>query len=453
MARSDDSPSRDRGAPAGRRERFFKLAGMTASVASKYATSRLSGMFKSDDDAQDARIEAFKKSGERIAETLGELKGAAMKIGQMASIGSDVLPKELSDALSKLQKEAPPMAYEVIAEQIERELGAAPELLFDHFDTEPFAAASIGQVHRARVDDGREVVVKVQYPGVDASVDSDLAHLRLALRASGLVQKAHRPGLSRTFKRVRERLHEELDYTLEADNVRLFGAHHAQHPGIVVPEVVGERSSKRILTLTYEPGCSFSELDREGFTQEERDRVGENLVAAVTSQIFELQAVQADPNPANFACRRDGTVVLYDFGCVERIADDLLTPYVALIGASWSEDYALAERYLTELGARNLDGPPVEHAFYKRWRDIFLEPFFHDAPFDFGAAELHRKVMEVMPDSIRRMNSFQPADRLVFVDRAITGGYGNLRAIRARVNVVSPLHGVIELPTREPSRS
>lgn len=453
MARSNDDNPATTGAPAGRRERFFKLAGMTASVASKYASSRLTGLFKSDDDAQDARLEAFKKSGERIAETLGELKGAAMKIGQMASIGSDILPKELSDALTKLQKEAPPMAYEVIAEQIERELGAPPEVLFDHFDPEPFAAASIGQVHRARVDDGREVVVKVQYPGVDASVDSDLAHLKLALRASGLVQKAHRAGLSRTFERVRARLHEELDYTLEADNVRLFRAHHAKHEQIVVPDVVGERSSKRILTLTFEPGDALSALDAEGYTQEERNQVGANLVTAVNTQIFELRAVQADPNPANFACRKDGTLVLYDFGCVERIDDALLTPYTALIRASWEEDYALAERYLTELGARNLDGPPVDFAFYKRWRDVFLEPFFADAPYDFGAAELHRKVMEIMPDAIRHMNAFQPADRLVFVDRALSGGYGNLRAMRSVVNVVSPLHEVIDLPTREPVRS
>jgi predicted unusual protein kinase regulating ubiquinone biosynthesis (AarF/ABC1/UbiB family) len=125
-------------------------------------------------------------SGERIAETLGELKGAAMKIGQMASIGSDILPKELSDALTKLQKEAPPMPYEVIAEQIERELGSPPELLFNAFDETPFASASIGQVHRATTDDGRDVVVKVQYPGVRSSIDSDIANVAALLRLHAL---------------------------------------------------------------------------------------------------------------------------------------------------------------------------------------------------------------------------------------------------------------------------
>ena len=134
----------------------MKLAGMTASVAGNYARSRLKTALSGEDAAEEERQRYHREAGDRIARTLGELKGAVMKVGQMASIASDVLPRELSDALSSLQKEAPPMAYEVIASQIEKELGSPPEALFDRFDKEPFAAASIGQVHRARVDDGRE---------------------------------------------------------------------------------------------------------------------------------------------------------------------------------------------------------------------------------------------------------------------------------------------------------
>ncbi|MEO1268440.1 MAG: AarF/UbiB family protein, partial [Myxococcota bacterium] len=174
--------------PVSKSKRFFKLAGMTASVAGNYAKSKLKSVFKNAEESARQQAESYQESGERIAKTLGELKGAAMKIGQMASVASDVLPKELSSALKSLQNEAPPMSFDVIASQIEQEFGARPEILFNHFDPEPFAAASIGQVHRAQVDDGREVVVKVQYPGVDSSVDSDLAHLKLALRASGLVK-------------------------------------------------------------------------------------------------------------------------------------------------------------------------------------------------------------------------------------------------------------------------
>ena len=215
---------------------------MTATVAAGYAGSRVKGMFQTSEQARAARDESFKATGERIAKTLGELKGAAMKVGQMASIGSDVLPKELSNALTKLQKDAPAMSYDVIASQVEAEFGQPPERLFDHFERVPFAAASIGQVHRARTDDGREVVVKVQYPGVDECVDSDLAHLRVALRASGLVSRHHRKGLDGVFHEVRQRLHEELDYCQEADNVRHFRRHHErqwyQRLPVIEPQAV-----------------------------------------------------------------------------------------------------------------------------------------------------------------------------------------------------------------------
>jgi predicted unusual protein kinase regulating ubiquinone biosynthesis (AarF/ABC1/UbiB family) len=438
-------------APVGKRERFMKLAGMTASVAGRYAQSRLKEAFQPKDDAHAARLDAYRKSGERIAETLGELKGAAMKIGQMASIGSDILPKELSDALTKLQKEAPPMPFEVIAEQIERELGSPPELLFSAFDETPFASASIGQVHRATTDDGRDVVVKVQYPGVDSSVDSDLAHLKLALRASGLVNKVHRQGLTRVFDELRERLHEELDYTLEADNVRQFRAFHADQPYIVVPDVVGERSAKRVLTLTYEWGDAIVELDAKGYDQVTRDKLGTHLFQMVASQIFVHRAVQADPNPANFACRPDGTIVLYDFGCVQRISDEVMDPYTRLVQASWVEDYEAAERCLVELGVRNEGGPPVETAFYKGWRDLFLEPFATETPYPFADAHLQQRAMKLMPDAIRRAQSFQPPHKLVFIDRALGGTYGNVRAIGARVPVHALIHDYIDLPAPLPS--
>ncbi|MEO1266967.1 MAG: AarF/ABC1/UbiB kinase family protein, partial [Myxococcota bacterium] len=294
--------------PTSRRQRFFKLAGMTASVAGNFATNRVKGLFQRQDERERARAEADARSGERIAKTLGELKGAAMKLGQMASMAKDILPNELASALTGLQREAPPMSFDVIRDQIASELGSPPELLFERFDPEPFAAASIGQVHRARTDDGREVVCKVQYPGVDTSVDSDIAHLKFALRASGLLRVPKR-ALDGLFEELRDRLKEELDYTNEAENVRLFQRLHRDDPHIVIPEVVGERSSGRILTLTYEPGDSIIELPEERYDQATRNLIGERLVHMMYRQIFAFHAVHGDPNPANFACRDNGDLV------------------------------------------------------------------------------------------------------------------------------------------------
>ncbi|MEC8422678.1 MAG: AarF/ABC1/UbiB kinase family protein, partial [Myxococcota bacterium] len=275
--------------PTSRRRRFLKLAGMTAAVAGTYARDQITGVFTDEDTRARQKANRDARSGARIAKTLGELKGAAMKVGQLASVAKDILPDELTASLATLQRSAPPMEYGVIAEQIERELGRPPELLFARFDPIPFAAASIGQVHRAQTDDGREVVVKVQYPGVDESVDSDISHLKLALRASGMLA-TRRAAFDAFFLELRDRMREEVDYTHEAQNVRWFKELHADDPHLIIPDVVGERSSGRILTLTYEPGDSLGELDPAVYDQECRNRIGERLLHMVFRQVFELHA-------------------------------------------------------------------------------------------------------------------------------------------------------------------
>lgn len=416
--------------PATGGNRFLKLAGMTASVASRYAGSKLKSIVQSADSAALARAAAHAKNGEAIARTLGELKGAVMKVGQMASIAGDILPKEITGALATLQRDAPPMSFDVIAGQVEAELGGSPDALFERFDREPFAAASIGQVHRARVD-GREVVVKVQYPGVDASADSDLAHLKVALRASGLV-KVPKESLDAMFVELRDRLKEELDYARELENVRLFRAFHAErHPFVVVPEPVAERSSGRVLTLAYEPGDTLGTVRPESYSQALRDRIGENLARAFLAELFELQTVHADPNPANFAARLDGTLVLYDFGCVKRVPDEVMVPYRATLKAAVDEDYDAVDANLVKLGVRRADGPRVEAGFYKAWRDIFAEPIFAER-YDYGSTKVVDQVLAQAPKFFARMDSFQPAAQIAYVDRAIAGLFGNLRNLGVR---------------------
>lgn len=428
--------------PVTRGRRFFKLAGMTAQVAGSYAKTRIKSLFQSDEDAERERNAAHEVNGGRIARTLGELKGAVMKVGQMASIASDLLPKELADALRSLQRQAPPVAFEVIAGQIEAELGSSPELLFKRFDPVPFASASIGQVHRATTDDGREVVVKVQYPGVDAAVDSDLAQLKFALKAGGFVKRAtglvdvKQQSLDDVFAEIKARLHEELDYCNEADNVRRFRELHAGDPHVIIPDVVGERSSQRVLTMIYEPGDRLDELDARGYPQEIRDRIGDNLFCALASQLFVHRLLHADPNPGNLAFRPNGDLVLYDFGCVKQIPAAIAAAYAQVIRRGIAEDYDGVDDGLRKLGVRNPDGPPVEPAFYKQWRDVLALPFLTGEPFDYARATLHDDVIRLIPGALKRMASFQPPPDIIFIDRAIVGHYGNLRRVRARSRVL-----------------
>ncbi|MCB9642236.1 MAG: AarF/ABC1/UbiB kinase family protein [Myxococcales bacterium] len=431
-------------APVGKTSRFFKLAGMTASVAGSYAKTRIKSIFQNKEDADRDRAAAHKASGERIAETLGQLKGAVMKVGQMASIASDLLPRELTEALGTLQKEAPPMDFEVIANQIEKELGAPPQELFEFFDDEPFAAASIGQVHRATLDDGQEVVVKIQYPGVDEACDSDLAHLKVALRASGLVN-VRKKDLDAIFAEIRDRLHEELDYRKEAQNAQFFGDYYKDYPNILVPSVIPERSTQRVLTLSFTPGDPIQAVRAPRYPQEVRDQIGVQFFHLVCSQIFQLQAVHADPNPGNFAFRPDGTIVMYDFGCVKYLKPEIIDAYRKTIICGLHEDYEGVEEGLQALGVRDLDGPAVEYEYYKEWRDLFLTPFIQEEPFDYGRSTLHNEVIARVPGVMKRIKSFKPPAELTFLDRAIVGHYGNLRKIRARGRFLEILKQYIDI--------
>jgi predicted unusual protein kinase regulating ubiquinone biosynthesis (AarF/ABC1/UbiB family) len=420
--------------PPARGKRLFKLASMTASVATGYAKSKVMSVI-GDKDAEE---QSFRKaSGERIAATLGELKGAAMKVGQMASAAKELFPPEVTEALTKLQREAPPIEYEVIAEVIESELGAAPEVMFRRFDREPFAAASIGQVHRACTDDGREVVVKVQYPGVDSALDSDLQQVKLALRLGGLV-KVDKRMIDATFAEIRDRMAEELDYCNEADNVRLFRAFHAGHDKVAVPDVVGERSAKRVLTLTYEPGLPLHDLGKPGVPQALRNEVGTRLADMLTRQLFELKAIHGDPNPGNFAYREDGTLVVYDFGCVKPFTDPCLDRIRDLLHAVLDHSYPDLNRTLIQLG-RMRPEHSVDPEDWDRWLNALAEPFTTKAPFDFGNADMAKRVKALLPWAMKRASWWEPVPELTILNRAVGGMYDNLREMKAQV----PVQGLV----------
>lgn len=437
---SDDKPG-----PPSKRRRFTKLAGMTAAVAGNYAKGRVKGLFQgSEARAAGAQAENA-RNGARIARTLGELKGAAMKVGQLASTLHDILPGEVVSALTTLQGSAPPMSFEVIRRQIESELGSAPERLFDWFDPEPFAAASIGQVHRARTDDGREVVCKVQYPGVDTSVDSDIAHLKLALRASGLLS-FRKQAIDGMFAELRDRLHEELDYTNEAENVRAFRRLHAEDTHLILPDVIGERSSGRVLTLTYEPGDAFGDLDAAGYDQATRNLLGERLVHMMYRQIFELLTVHADPNPANFACRKNGDLVVYDFGCVKRVEPQVGADYKALIVALLGEDYGRVDAQMARLGLRVPGTPPPPPSLYEELRGSLKFLWPGHGPMDFALSTAHQDYTGVLLSSLKHARKVQPSSQIAFTDRVQTGHHQNLIQLRAKLDFSGIYMPYLNLP-------
>ena len=414
MARDESKPV------TGRAGRFFKLAGMTASVAGRYASTKVGNIFRGEEAREAQLSDAYRDAGEQIAETLGQLKGAAMKVGQIASQVKDMVPVEFQGALQRLQKDAPPMPYEMIAEQIEKELGSPPQMLFDRFDQEPFAAASIGQVHRARTDDGREVVVKVQYPGVDAACASDLKQLKFAMRAAGVV-RVPKKAMDAMFQELSDRLHEELDYCLEADNVREFRAFHAGDDRIVLPDVVGERSAQRVLTLTYEPGDHASVV-RETYPAETIDLIAHNLFGVLGEQIFRNRGFHADPHLGNFAFREDGSIVMYDLGCVKRMRAEDLALYRDILSFGLAKDFVTVEARLREIGFLREGAEGFEDELYGWFQELFARPF-QGQDFSFAESTLHKELAAKGPSLMKYVPRVQPSPEFAFLQRVIGGHY------------------------------
>jgi predicted unusual protein kinase regulating ubiquinone biosynthesis (AarF/ABC1/UbiB family) len=301
-------------AGTGTAARNARLALVGARTGTGYAAHRVRravaapGTRAALDEAHQLRTTA------QVVETLGHMKGAFMKLGQMASYLDDGMPEPMRDALASLQQDAPPMSAALSASVVRAELGADPGRVFAEWEPQPIAAASIGQVHRARMHDGRVVAVKLQYPGVDDAIRADLTTSDLLFRTLSLVFPGLDPGP--LVDELRARLLEELDYTREAENQQLFADYYAGHPYIRVPAVVPEASTARVLTTEYAKGARFTEAEQ--WTQEERDRAAETIFRFVFRSLYRLHAFNGDPHPGNYLFHGHGAVTFLDFGLVKR---------------------------------------------------------------------------------------------------------------------------------------
>ena len=307
-----------------RLDRGAALARLALRIGGRYAARSPRLVFASVDRRKDLRHELALRSAEEVAEELGAMKGALMKLGQMASYIDEDMPPTFRSAMARLQHRAPPMTPALATSVILDELGEAPERVFSTWDSIPFAAASIGQVHRAITKDGRAVAVKVQYPGIARSITSDLRNVALLRRLMATVF----PGLdTRTLiDELGERLRDELDYSLEADNQELFATYYDGHPVIHVPHVVRELSTERVLTSELVAGSGFDELQR--WHQREQDLAAETIYRFVFRSLYRLHAFNGDPHPGNYLFHGRGRVSFLDFGLTKHFTDQDLAPLV-----------------------------------------------------------------------------------------------------------------------------
>jgi predicted unusual protein kinase regulating ubiquinone biosynthesis (AarF/ABC1/UbiB family) len=420
-------------------KRFMKLAGMTASIAGKAAKNSLRHLSSDEEKRLQARSDLMQDVGIQIAETLGEMKGAVMKVGQIASQYKDVFPPEVATALEKLQKDAPPMPYAQIRAQIERELKAPVDQLFTVFEETPFAAASIGQVHKAILPSGQKVVVKVQYPDVDENCDSDLKQVRMALKIAGVLNMSKQLQ-EQLFNEIRQSLHDELDYVKEAHNLQVFGAFHAEDEGLIIPKVVNSHSTRRILTLTEEMGETLTVAAT--WDNEIKQKIAERLFHFTAGQLFGLYRMHCDPHPGNFAFRHDGSVVAYDFGGIRSYSHSEVQLFRRFAQHAVKGDVTALEQDLIALDIRREDDKNVPGEFYEKWLAIGMKPLsiapYQEGAFDFGSSQVHHEAISQMRTSLKYFGQFQPSATTMMLDRTVSGQYWNLVNLGVEIDL-SPL--------------
>src|SRR5256886_2037965 len=306
--------------PTSRVRRTARVGRAAAGQAVKQAGTRVANVARSEEGASRALEKRHIDAAEQIVTVLGTMKGAAMKLGQVMSfLDVGLVPEEYRDEfqrkLGELRDAAPNVRFDDMRKVMEEEFDEPLDEVFAAFEEEPIAAASIGQVYRARLHDGRDVAVKVQYPGVAAAVRADMQNLGLILR---LMQRVA-PGIDvkALAEEVRLRIYEELDYELEAQNQRALARIFRRHPFIVVPDVVTRLSHERVVVTEYVEGTKFEEL--KTYPQADRDRLGEILFRFFMGCLYRHRQVSGDPHPGNFMLMADGKVAFLDFGLFKRM--------------------------------------------------------------------------------------------------------------------------------------
>jgi predicted unusual protein kinase regulating ubiquinone biosynthesis (AarF/ABC1/UbiB family) len=344
--------------PTGWMERGARLAGQTGRSAARFLGTRVKA-FAAPDRAQEFLSGFHEQTAQQLVQMLGEMKGAAMKVGQLASFYEFAAPSEYlatyRDALTMLQNSAPPMDPEASKAVIAEEFGRPVHEVFETFDEEAVAAASIGQVHRATLSSGDVVAVKVQYPGVDEAVRADLRNVSALTKLSVAIAPNIDP--KEVANEVRDRVLEELDYRREATNQQKFYELFRGHPYIVVPKVHTEYCRTRVITQEFIEGEPF--LTAFDWGQDDRDRLAEMLFRFFYGSLNRFLLFSADPHPGNYLLLKDGRVAFLDFGLVRALDPGTLKLLIEIVLALMDDDMERGRSALEAIGILSKKTPEI----------------------------------------------------------------------------------------------
>lgn len=416
---------------SGRARRLFSVGSLTSAVGGSYLWQALKRPFQSDSRAGEDLLAAHIRNAERIVAGSTELRGAFMKLVQMLSIRSDLFPPEALERLALVQSNVPPMPWERVRAVLVQELGAEPETRFARIEHEAFAAASLGQVHGATLADGTAVAVKIQYPGVAATVRQDLDNVRALVKAmTAVVRDVMRQDFDReeVVRELEARLSEELDYEREAANAQLFRRLFADDRELVIPRVYPALSTKRVLTMERLDGYPLQDIMAPGVDEDLKRWVAEKLFRLLWRQMLEFGVLHADPHPGNYLVTHHPRIGLLDFGSVRVFEPEIRRDYLRLArGVLATDDREIGAACLA-LGLAKDDPAPLVAMMH-----VICEPLERDAPWDPREYDLMARGMQVTELALAN-RVFHAPGHPVFLLRAMMGLDGYLRNLGAVLN-------------------
>lgn len=407
--------------PKGKLSRLARLGGLASRVGSSYVGERLKAVVRDSDARKRAMDRLHLDNAERIVNTVGRLKGAAMKLGQSLALAADTLdlPPEVQSVLGKLHDDVEPVPFSIIRGAIETELERPIDQIFTSIEPEPLGTASLGQAHAARLPDGREVVIKVLHPGIDRSVDSDLSALKTILVGSRVLRRS-KAEVDAIFEEIRERLTEELDYLQEAANLVQFGRSFANDDRVQVPGVHTALSTERVLTMDRLRGVHIGRFAAEASPEAKR-RAGITLGELHHIQAFRLRALHADPHPGNYLFQEDGTVGMLDFGCVKRFDEHWIASYARTALAAIDGDRAAALRGAAAAGVWQGGTQEAEDLLW-RFCDTLGAPF-RQPTYKLGGSgeDVMDRVNKIGLELVKHPNAIRVNPHLVYLHRSLGG--------------------------------
>ena len=419
--------------PVVRLRRIGLLGTLQAKIAAAYLFYWVRGWFRGAAERERLLAETHWRTAARVLDSMGYLRGAAMKVGQTLANFPDIVPAEFVESLERLHFQAPPMHWSLLREMVRNELGDDPENLFASFDKRAFAAASLGQVHAARLKDGQAAAVKVQYPGIARTVGEDFRNLQMFLLPSRL--SSDWENTREQFDDLRTRLEQETDYRREAAMLVKVRSLFRDDEGIVIPRVHGELSTERVLTMERLPGVHLDEFLASGPSQELRNEFALRTIRAWYRMMYAARLLYVDFHPGNFLFMRDGRLGVIDFGCVVELDDtvwELMRKMDRPLTTGRREDREAVMKEWSWIG----DEPAEQDRLRltEQFSDWSWRPRYCGGVFDFGDEADFRRGIDLFVEMLRkRYNRARPSTPIMarqqFAMRAM------LYRLRAKIDI------------------